>query len=101
MGRGDVRLLKTIGGVDFTEQERADLNKLTMPSLAFNSASPQRSTEHQALDPYAAGFVSQRLEVPIRIVTNHQESIASDHFLGRQASLYRFWTLRRALLHES
>ena len=31
MGCGDVRLLRTIGGVDFTGQERATLNKLTMP----------------------------------------------------------------------
>ena len=31
MGCGDVRLLRTIGGVDFTRQERAALNKLTMP----------------------------------------------------------------------
>ena len=31
MGCGDVRLLRTTGGVDFTEQERAALNKLTMP----------------------------------------------------------------------
>ena len=32
MGCGDVRLLRTIGGVDFTRQERATLNKLTMPT---------------------------------------------------------------------
>ena len=32
MGCGDVRLLRTIGGVDVTRQERATLNKLTMPS---------------------------------------------------------------------
>ena len=31
MGCGDVRLLRTIGGVDVTGQERAALNKLTMP----------------------------------------------------------------------
>ena len=31
MGCGDVRLLKTIGSVEFTGQERAALNKLTMP----------------------------------------------------------------------
>ena len=31
MGCADVRLLKTIGSVDFTGQERAALNKLTMP----------------------------------------------------------------------
>ena len=32
MGCGDVRLLRTIGGVDVTGQERATLNKLTMPA---------------------------------------------------------------------
>ena len=32
MGCGDVRLLRTIGGIDFTGQERAALNKLTVPS---------------------------------------------------------------------
>ena len=31
MGCGDVRLLRTIGGLDVTGQERAALNKLTMP----------------------------------------------------------------------
>ena len=31
MGCGDVRLLKTIGGIEFTRQERVALNKLTMP----------------------------------------------------------------------
>ena len=31
MGCGDVRLLRTSGGVDFTGQEHAALNKLTMP----------------------------------------------------------------------
>ena len=35
MGCGDVRLLKTIGSVDFTGQERAALNKLTMPFAAL------------------------------------------------------------------
>ena len=30
-----MRLLKTIGGIDFTGQERAALNKLTMPSRAI------------------------------------------------------------------
>ena len=40
MGCGDVRLLKTIGSVDFTGQERAALNKLTMPS---GMATPTRA----------------------------------------------------------
>ena len=30
MGCGDVRLLRTIGGLDVTRQERAALNKLTV-----------------------------------------------------------------------
>ena len=30
MGCGDVRLLRTIGDIDFTRQERAALNKLTV-----------------------------------------------------------------------
>ena len=34
MGCGDVCLLRTIGGVDVTGQERAALNKLTMPASA-------------------------------------------------------------------
>ncbi len=29
-----MRLLRTIGGIDFTGQERAAHNKLTMPSMA-------------------------------------------------------------------
>ena len=33
MGCGDVRLLKTIGSVDFTGQERAALNKLTVSMI--------------------------------------------------------------------
>ena len=36
MGCGDVRLLRTIGSVDFTGQERAAFNKLTMPSDALD-----------------------------------------------------------------
>ena len=35
MGYGDVRLLRTIRSVDFTGQERAALNKLTMPCGCF------------------------------------------------------------------
>ena len=42
MGFGDVRPLRTIRGVDFTGQERAALNKLTMPVRGF------RRTEHEA-----------------------------------------------------
>ena len=37
MGCADVRLLKTIGSVDFTEQERAALNKLTMPNTGYQA----------------------------------------------------------------
>ena len=42
MGCGDVRLLRTIGGVDFTRQERATLNKLTMPMEALAGARDDR-----------------------------------------------------------
>ena len=35
MGCGDVRLLRTIGGVDFTRQERATLNKLTVTNEVY------------------------------------------------------------------
>ena len=38
MGCGDVRLLRTIGNVDFTGHERAALNKLTMPSEVISHA---------------------------------------------------------------
>ena len=41
MGCADVRLLKTIGSVDFTGQERAALNKLTMPAHAHPSPQHQ------------------------------------------------------------
>ena len=33
MGCGDVRLLRTIGGVDVTRQERAALNNLTVSMI--------------------------------------------------------------------
>ena len=36
----DVRLLKTTGSVDFTGQERAARNKLTMPSRVFGFIMP-------------------------------------------------------------
>ena len=39
MGCGDVRLLRTIGGVDFTRQERATLNKLTVSMIPRLSGS--------------------------------------------------------------
>ena len=35
MGCGDVRLLRTIGRVDFTGQERAALNKLTVSMISL------------------------------------------------------------------
>ena len=37
MGCGDVRLLRTLGGVDFTGQERAALNKLTVSMMVLLS----------------------------------------------------------------
>ena len=46
MGCGDVRLLKTIGSVDFTGQERAALNKLTTPTRAANVVDAQHVRHH-------------------------------------------------------
>ena len=40
MGCGDVRLLRTIGSVDVTGQERAALNKLTMPLPRVTRSAP-------------------------------------------------------------
>ena len=45
MGCGDVRLLRTIGGIDFTGQERAALNKLTMPETVIHSGKPYSLSE--------------------------------------------------------
>ena len=42
-GGGDVRLLRTIESVDFTGQEPAALNKLTMPIRAFTLTYPFRT----------------------------------------------------------
>ena len=43
MGCGDVRLLRTIRGVDFTGQDPAALNKLTMPSLGLAVSTLRRA----------------------------------------------------------
>ena len=53
MGYGDVRLLKTIGSVDFTGQERAALNKLTMPQryLAPISQAHERPLRREGHQP--------------------------------------------------
>ena len=56
---------------------------------------PESSTERQRLDPYAAGFVRQRLEVPIRVLAKRWESTASDQFLGHCVSPDRFGTHHR------
>ena len=47
MGCGDVRLLRTIGGIDFTGQERAALNKLTR--ISDLAVVPYRQTSRRAL----------------------------------------------------
>ena len=47
MGCGDVRLLRTIGGIDFTGQERAALNKLTR--ISDLAVAPYRQTSRRAL----------------------------------------------------
>ena len=38
-----MRLLRTIGGIDFTGQERAALNKLTMPAPCTNASQDWRA----------------------------------------------------------
>ena len=48
MGCGDVRLLRTIGNVDFTGQERAAHNKLTMPTARIGPVARPRSFARQA-----------------------------------------------------
>ena len=59
MGCGDVRLLRTIGGLDVTGQERAALNKLTMPILdivsTFRKVSTKPDQAHGLGDPASAG----------------------------------------------
>ena len=52
-----MHLLRTIGGVDFTRQERATLNKLTMPRrlyrIAEAIASPRETGFLHRLAPLA------------------------------------------------
>ena len=58
MGCGDVRLLRTIGGVDVTGQERATLNKLTMPRAILGYVvvgrflSPAENIDRVATEPW-------------------------------------------------
>ena len=59
MGCGDVRLLKTIRSVDFTGQERAALNKLTMPGAVI-------MTPEMTLVPRRCGAV--RLDHGYRLI---------------------------------
>ena len=51
MGCGDVRLLRTIGGVYFTGQERAALNKLTMPRATNLLVQAQGQRRYNFTDP--------------------------------------------------
>ena len=55
-----MRLLRTIGGVDVTRQERATLNKLTMPGRGCPTAWLRRPplTIHS---PMLAGFLVRNL----------------------------------------
>ena len=55
MGCGDVRLLKTIGSVEFTGQERAALNKLTMPLV---KEALHEVLEAEMTETVGAGFVT-------------------------------------------
>ena len=56
MGCGDVRLLRTIGGVDFTRQERATLNKLTMPFPDLSQPASILSGMHLLEHEYPGAF---------------------------------------------
>ena len=58
MGCGDVRLLRTIGGVDVTRQERAILNKLTMPFYQLLTYTGDVG-QHGWCDTEAIGFLPQ------------------------------------------
>ena len=51
MGCADVRLLKTIGSVDFTGQERAALNKLTMPRSVYTAVGEAGNTGLEIVVP--------------------------------------------------
>ena len=63
-----MRLLKTIGKVDFTGQERAALNKLTMPHRGLShsaSRPPTASSTSWKLSDYAE-YWSTRSPTPTR-----------------------------------
>ena len=63
MGCGDVRLLRTIGGLDVTGQERAALNKLTMPHglLGRNFTRPPRLVKFAASSVPTSGGLTQKI----------------------------------------
>ena len=64
MGCGDVRLLRTIRSVDFTGQERAALNKLTMPVGRFQAANVlPPAVDRLAADTVLLRHVRDRLRV--------------------------------------
>ena len=106
MGCGDVRLLKTIGSVDFTGQERAALDKLTMPAagmLADNFHDSIRSSRRDAgtgLGPEAAAVFHAhrytRLEIDL-----HSDTLSIRKTIGAgplEPETYAARNVRRALV---
>ena len=64
MGCGDVRLLKTIGSVDFTGQERAALNKLTMPvQTLVGHSQPQTTALYDRRERRIARSVVEQISI--------------------------------------
>ena len=68
MGCGDVRLLRTIGSVDVTGQERAALNKLTMPLPRVTRSAPPQGLHATTLWP----GVTAVWRVPYRIARQNE-----------------------------
>ena len=73
MGCGDVRLLRTIGGVDFTRQERATLNKLTVSHYEANSL-VERSAGLDGVDDRDAHLSAARNHIAIGDGVSHYEA---------------------------
>ena len=68
MGCGDVRLLRTIGGVDVTGQERAALNKLTMPSVHIDYVHDQPLLDSKRSRSYE---VMEHVDSILTVAMNH------------------------------
>ena len=98
MGCGDVRLLRTIGGVDFTRQERATLNKLTMPAIPrclITDKLPSYQAACRTLIPSVlhctAPYANNRVEVshqPTRHRERQMRGFTSIAHLQRFASVH-------------